>query len=92
LFNLDKETITIEKEKKSIFYKIGIGLLIISLLSWLIPVITPFTPLPTKVKAGIITGGLIFAEVMFWGGALLVGKEVAAKFKSYLNPRNWKKQ
>ena len=91
-FSLHKEKIIIEKEKKSIFYKIGIGLLIISLLSWLIPVITPFTPFPTKVKAGIITGGLIFAEVMFWGGALLVGKEVAAKFKSYLNPRSWKKK
>ena len=80
------------KEKKSILYKIGIGLLIISVLSWLIPLIIPFTDFPTKVKAGIITGGLIFAEVMFWVGALLVGKEVAAKFKSYLNPINWKKK
>ncbi|MFB5285192.1 transporter suffix domain-containing protein [Peribacillus sp. Hz7] len=88
---MDKEASAIKKEKKSIFYKIGIGLIIISLLSWLIPIIVPFTPLSTKLKAGIITGGLIFAEVMFWGGALLVGKEVAAKFKSYLNPRNWKK-
>jgi len=88
---LDKEASSIKKEKKSIFYKIGIGLIIISLLCWLIPIIVPFTPLSTQLKAGIITGGLIFAEVMFWGGALLVGKEVAAKFKSYLNPRNWKK-
>lgn len=80
------------KQLKSIFYKLGIGLLILSLLLWLIPVITPFTSLPTKVKAGTITGSIIMAEIMFWIGALLVGKEVATKFKSYLNPKNWRKK
>jgi hypothetical protein len=89
---MKKEAITIEKTTKSISYKIGIGLLIVSLLSWLIALIAPFTPLPTRVKAGIITGALIFAEVVFWGGAILVGKEVAAKFKSYLNPKNWRRK
>lgn len=87
---MDNESIAIEK--KPIHYKIGIGLLIVSLLSWLIPLIAPFTPFPTKVKAVIITGGIVFAEVMFWGGVLLVGKEVAIKFKSYLNPKNWRKK
>ncbi|MBE3102833.1 MAG: transporter suffix domain-containing protein [Bacilli bacterium] len=85
---MDKET----KQKKSILYKIGIGLLIVSLLSWFIPLIAPFTPFPTKVKAGIITGAIVFAEVMFWVGVLLVGKEVASKFRSYLNPKNWRKK
>ena len=32
------------------------------------PLIAPFTPLSTKAKAGIITGAIVFAEVMFWGG------------------------
>ncbi|WP_435172088.1 transporter suffix domain-containing protein [Paenibacillus glycanilyticus] len=68
------------------------GLIIVSLLSWLIPVITPITPFSTKVKAAIITGAIIFSEATFWGGALLVGKEVASKFKRFLNPRNWKKK
>jgi hypothetical protein len=67
------------------------GFLIISLLTWIIPVIAPFTPFSTGVKAGVITGAIVFAEVMFWAGALLVGKEVAAKYKGYLNPKNWKK-
>lgn len=91
---MDKEAIPKDKEtkvKKSIFYKIGIAFIILSFLSWLIPLIAPFTPLPIKVKAGVITGALIFAEVIFWIGALLVGKEVAAKFKSYLNPKGWRK-
>ncbi|MWV42711.1 transporter suffix domain-containing protein [Paenibacillus sp. HJL G12] len=80
-----------KKQKRSVFYKLGIGLLILSLLLWLVPVITPFTPLSTKIKASIITGSIIIAEIMFWIGALLVGKEVAAKFKSVLNPKNWRK-
>lgn len=91
---MNKEEINIEKEtneKKSILYKIGISLLIVSLLSWLIPLIAPFTPFPTKVKAGIITGAIVFAELVFWIGVLLVGKEVAAKFRGYLNPKNWRK-
>ncbi|MCZ8532933.1 transporter suffix domain-containing protein [Psychrobacillus psychrodurans] len=89
---MEKEKVSTEqKQEKSSLYKLGIGLLIISFSIWLIPIITPFTPLPTKVKAVTITISIIIAEVMFWIGALLVGKEVAAKFKSYLNPKNWRK-
>lgn len=89
---MEKEKVSTEqKQEKSSLYKLGIGLLILSLSMWLIPIITPFTPLPTKVKAVTITVSIIIAEVMFWIGALLVGKEVAAKFKSYLNPKKWRK-
>ncbi|CAH0236493.1 transporter suffix domain-containing protein [Peribacillus simplex] len=86
---MDKE---VKGVKKSRFYKVGMGFLIISLLTWIIPVVAPFTPFSTGVKAGVITGAIVFAEVMFWAGALLVGKEVAAKYKGYLNPKNWKKE
>jgi polyferredoxin len=89
----EKQVVPVDKKpKKSLSYRLGLGLLILSLLLWLVPVITPFTPLPTSIKAGMITGSIIAAEVMFWVGALLVGKEVAAKFKSYLNPKNWRKK
>lgn len=90
---MEKEKVSTEQKKeKSSLYKLGIGLLILSLSMWLIPIITPFTPLPTKVKAITITISIIIAEVMFWIGALLVGKEVVAKFKSYLNPKKWRKK
>lgn len=78
--------------KKTILYKVGIGLLIVALFCWLIALIAPFTPLSVKAKAGAITGAMIFAEIVFWIGALLVGKEVASKFTSYLNPKNWRKK
>ena len=82
---------SIEKQK-SIAYKLGIGIIIFSLSLWLIPIITPFTPIPTKVKAGIIPGSIIVAEILFWLGALLVGKEVANNFKGYLNPKKWREK
>lgn len=82
-----------EKTQKSFSYKLGLGIIIFSLSLWLIPIITPFTPIPTKVKAGIIIpGSIILAEILFWLGALLVGKEVANKFKSYLNPKKWREK
>lgn len=88
---MEKEAVVVKKEQKSKYYKVGIGLLILSLLTWIIPVVAPFTSFSPKEKAGIIGGALVFAEVMFWMGAVLVGREVAAKFKSYLNPKNWRK-
>lgn len=81
-----------KKKQKKFLYKLGLVFLICSLLIWIIPVITPFMPLSMKVKAGIITGSIVLAEVMFWIGALFVGKEVSAKFKGYLYPRNWRKK
>ncbi|MBS4220981.1 transporter suffix domain-containing protein [Bacillus sp. FJAT-49711] len=81
-----------KKKKRSFLFKLGLGLLVFSLSLYLIPVITPFTPLPIKVKASIITGSIIIAEILFWLGALFVGKEVASKFKSYLNPKNWRRK
>ncbi|MDY0394944.1 transporter suffix domain-containing protein [Virgibacillus halophilus] len=91
---MDKETITTKetKEKKSISYRFGIALLIIAVLCWLTVAITPFTPFSLTVKASIVTGSLIIGEILFWIGALLVGKEVVSKYKRYLNPKNWWKK
>lgn len=36
-----------------------------------------------------IAGLLIFSEITFWTGGILLGKEVAKKYRSYLNPKNW---
>ncbi|MNY52539.1 hypothetical protein D3C86_1882230 [compost metagenome] len=39
-----------------------------------------------------IAGLLIFSEVTFWTGGILLGKEVARKYRSYLNPKNWRRK
>ncbi|MFJ7678952.1 transporter suffix domain-containing protein [Peribacillus sp. NPDC097264] len=89
---MEKEVVIVKKERKKKYYKIGMVLLMLSLLTWLIPVVAPFTPFSTNIKAMIIGGAIIIAEIMFWVGAILVGKEVAARYKSYLHPKNWRKK
>ncbi|OBQ35903.1 MAG: hypothetical protein AN485_12545 [Anabaena sp. MDT14b] len=68
--------------------KLGLGLIIISFLPWLIiAVIVPFLPISLPQKAILVPALLILAEVLFWLGALLVGKEVVQKYRRYLNFR-----
>ena len=68
--------------------KLGLGLIIISFLPWLIiAVIVPFLPISLGQKGLLIPALLILAEVLFWLGALLVGKEVVQKYRRYLNFR-----
>ncbi len=76
---------------KKLSFKIGMGLLIGSVLIFIVPITVPFSPLAGALKATIITGSIIAAEGMFWIGAVLVGKEVAGKFLGYFNPKNWRK-
>jgi len=88
---LEKVSIN-KKHNKSILYRFGIGLLILAVLFWIIAAIAPFTPFSIMVKTGIVTGSLIIGEILFWIGAVIVGKEVVTKYKSYLNPKNWRKK
>jgi hypothetical protein len=46
----------------------------------------------TKTKVTISTVLLIIGEITFWGGGLLVGKELFSKYKAYFNPKNWFKK
>ncbi len=68
--------------------KLGLVLIIISFLPWLIiAVIVPFIPISLAQKAILVPALLVLAEVLFWLGALLVGKEVVQKYRRYLNFR-----
>jgi hypothetical protein len=68
--------------------KLGLGLIIISFLPWLIiAVIVPFIPISLAQKGLLVPALLVLAEVLFWLGALLVGKEVVQKYRRYLNFR-----
>ncbi|WP_413174136.1 transporter suffix domain-containing protein [Anabaena azotica] len=68
--------------------KLGLGLIIISFLPWLaIALIVPFLPLSVAQKALLVPALLVFAEVIFWLGALLVGKEVVQRYRLYFNFR-----
>jgi hypothetical protein len=55
-----------------------------------IPVV-PFLPLTTAQKFGLSSGLVVAAEVVFWGAALFVGKEVISRYRRFFNPRTWKR-
>ncbi|MFM7365174.1 MAG: transporter suffix domain-containing protein [Cuspidothrix sp.] len=68
--------------------KLGLGLMIISFLPWLIiAVILPFLPISLGQKGLLVPALLVLAEVLFWLGALLLGKEVVQKYRRYLSLR-----
>jgi hypothetical protein len=55
-----------------------------------IPVV-PFLPLTTAQKIGLSAGLVVAAEVVFWGAALFVGKEVISRYRRFFDPRAWKR-
>lgn len=90
---MEKEIVSKEnKQKKPLLFKIGIGLLIIYVLLWGSALIIPFTSLSTQVKTIVIPGCIVIGEILFLIGAVFVGKEVVAKYKKYLNPKNWRRK
>jgi hypothetical protein len=69
--------------------RIGIFLVVMSVVFYgLIPVL-PFLPLSTPTKIAAAPALVLLGELVFWPGGLLLGKEVIARYKSYLNPCNW---
>jgi hypothetical protein len=55
-----------------------------------IPVV-PFLPLTTAQKIGLSAGLVVAAEVVFWGAALFVGKEVISRYRRFFDPRTWRR-
>lgn len=69
--------------------KIGIYLIFLSFVPYLSIFIVPFLPLSGTAKAASISILVVMGEIMFWGGGIIVGKEVVSKYRRYFNPRNW---
>ena len=74
---------------RSRYFKWGIVLLIICVLAFLAIPIIPFLQMGNGAKVTFSAVLFVIGEVSFWAGALLVGKELLAKYTSRLNPRNW---
>ncbi len=54
--------------------------------------IIPFLIIDKKTKITVTTITFVLAEVTFYSGGALLGKEIFNKYKSYLNPKNWFKK
>lgn len=48
-----------------------------------------FLPLSTGTKILLASGLVVVAEAVFWGAALLLGKEVVSRYRRLLDPRGW---
>ena len=76
--------------KKTIKLKIGVILIIVSVILFLLIPVVPFLNMERGIKITISTLLFVFGEITFWSGGILLGKELLDKYKSYLNPKNWK--
>ena len=64
----------------------GLVILGVSMVFWALLPAAAFFPLSTGKKAAAAGAIFIIAEVTFWLGALLAGKEVVQKYQDRLNP------
>ena len=52
-------------------------------------VIVPFLPFAAGAKLAIASVLIVVAEVVFFGLAFFVGKEVISRYRGYIDPRRW---
>jgi len=76
-------------KKRSWKLNAGIILIIASFPPFFALPVIPFLDMESKLKIAVSTVLWIMGEVLFWGGGLLVGKELFTRYKSYINPKNW---
>lgn len=72
--------------------KLGIAMLIVSAIALLSAFTIPFFIHTGGGIARWIAGLLIVSEIAFWTGGIILGKEVAKKYRQYLNPKNWSRK
>ncbi|WP_203362722.1 transporter suffix domain-containing protein [Bacillus sp. REN10] len=80
-----------KKQTHPFLYKLGMVLVVGSAVFWIFPFIIPFLSFTTTMKVALITGSLVCAEIAFWLGVLLVGKEAAMKFRSSRGAQRWRR-
>ena len=73
------------KQRKTL----GISLFIASTVFWLVLFALPLLPYKGKALITIATVCLIMGEVLFYLSVFVLGRELYAKYKTKLNPRNW---
>ncbi|MBI3173639.1 MAG: SDR family NAD(P)-dependent oxidoreductase [Chloroflexi bacterium] len=68
---------------------IGVALVVISTILYGGLLALPFLSISTAAKLTATPLLILFGEVTFWVGGAMLGKEVVARYKQYLNPCNW---
>ena len=68
---------------------IGISLIVLSAMLYGAILLLPFLPFSGKARLAAVPVLVILGEVAFWGGGALLGAEVVARYRRWLNPRHW---
>ena len=70
-------------------FKTGIILIVLSVFFFAALLIIPFLNMDNKTKVTATTITFVIAEIMFYSGGALLGKEIFNKYKTYSNPKTW---
>ena len=70
----------------------GIALLILSFAFYGSLLALPFLAVVGTTKAAAIPVLIVLAEVAFWIGGIILGKEFVTRYRRFLDPRNWRKK
>ena len=66
--------------------KLGLILVVVSFVPWAaIAFVLPWLPITTTQKALLVPVLLVVAEILFWLGLLIVGKEAAQRYKQFFS-------
>jgi len=76
-------------EKQNWKFKLGVVLVSISMVIFLFIFFIPLLNTTDKNKIFIAGAAAVAAEVFFWSGGLLLGKQILDKYKSYMNWKYW---
>jgi uncharacterized membrane-anchored protein len=80
----------VQASRRKVYAKIGVSSIVCSCLLWAaVLFIVPFYPASISHKALITTGLVVISEVLFWLGIMLLGKELAHRYRRKLNPYYW---
>ncbi len=68
---------------------LGFGLLALALLTWVLIPVVLLLPLPVGQKGWTTAALLVVGEAAFWVSAVLLGREVVRRYRSYIDPRRF---
>ncbi len=63
--------------------------MLLSLPFFALLIIIPLLNIENSNKIKFTSISFIIAELLFYSGGFLLGKEIFNKYKSYFNPKNW---
>ena len=87
-----KKTTTTPTRSASWLRWIGIGALILSFAFYGSLLLLPFLALDGVTKAAAVPILIVLAEIAFWIGGLILGREFVLRYRRFFDPRNWRRQ